>query len=134
MTAQVDPENFEPRPFGVRGQPVDIKPRAVNAEAFPIDKMPPRLAGAIEAIVDIVQIPMSIAAQSVLGACALVAQTRLMIEMPTREVAPCSLFLFTVAASGDRKSSCDKLALGPVYEYERELRQHYEPLAQQFTI
>lgn len=121
-------------PAGVLGQPIDIKPAVPDAEEFPLDKLPPRLASAIKAIVDVVQVPVPIAAQSVLATCSLVAQTRIMIEMPTRETAPVSLFLFTIAASGDRKSSADKHALGPVYDHERELRRAYETIQHQFTI
>lgn len=118
----------------VIGQPIDIKPILPDPEAFPLDKLPDRLSAAVKAITDIVQVPVSLAAQSVIGACALVAQTRIMVEVPTRETVPASLFLFTIAASGDRKTTADKLALGPVYDFERELRQQFEPMQLQFTI
>ncbi len=129
-----DPGQFAAGDTRAIGQPIDIKPFVPDAEAFPIDKLPTRLAAAVQAITDIVQVPVSLAAQSVIGACALVAQTRIMVEVPTRETVPASLFLFTIAASGDRKTTADKLALGPVYEHERELRRAYEPQQQQFTI
>lgn len=121
-------------PTGNVGQPIEIRPILRAAEDFPLDKLSPRLCAAIEAVVDIVQVPVPIAAQSILGACSLVAQTRIMVELPTREVVPASLYLLTVAASGDRKTSADKLALGPVYEHERELRRGYETTQHQFQI
>jgi len=126
--------DFEPSANGVVGEPIDIKPKLADPEAFPLDKMPARLAAAIRAIVDIVQVPVPIAAQSVLGACALVAQSRLNVEMPTREVVPCSLNLITIAGSGERKSSADKRALGPIYEHEKQLRQAYEPQQQRYLL
>jgi hypothetical protein len=125
---------FGPGPDVAIGQPIDIKPILPDAEAFPIDMLPARLSAAVQAITDIVQVPISLAAQSVIGACALVAQTRINVEVPTRETVPASLFLFTIAASGDRKTTADKLALGPVYEHERELRKRFEPEQQQYTI
>lgn len=134
MTFQADPGDFDAPPSEVRGQPIDFRPSLGEPEEYPLDALPARLAECIRGLVDIVQIPTSIAAQAVLGACAIVAQTRIEIEMPTGEIIPSSLFLFTVAASGDRKSSCDKRALGPVYRREKELREGFEPKQQQFSI
>ena len=133
MTLSPDPTSFDAQ-FGVIGEPIDIKPRFAEAEEFPLDKMPARLAGAINAIVDIVQVPVPIAAQSIIAACAMAAQTRINVEMPTREVVPASLFLFTVAGSGERKSSADKLALRPIYEYEKRLREGSQAAEQQYKI
>lgn len=133
MTAFVDPDDFDP-PESITGQPIEFRPSVGDAEEFPLDKLPARLADCIRGISDIVQVPVPIAAQAVLGACAIVAQTRIVIEMPTGEIIPSSLFLFTVAASGDRKSSCDKRALAPVYRREKELREGFEDKQQSFTV
>jgi hypothetical protein len=127
------PEDFEPADT-VTGQPIEFRPSVGDAEEFPIDKLPKRLADCILGIAEMVQVPVPIAAQAVLGACAIVAQTRIEIEMPTGEIIPSSLFLFTVAASGDRKSSCDKKALAPIYRREKEMREGFESKQQQFSI
>lgn len=129
----IDPSDFEP-PETTTGQPIEFRPTVGDAEEFPLDKLPPRLAEAIRGLVELVQVPVSIAAQSVIGACAIVAQTRLVIEMPTGEIIPASVFLFTVAESGDRKSSVDKRALGPIYRREKELRDGFEEKQQAFTV
>jgi len=133
MTFEGDFRDFDP-PSEVRGQPIEFKPTVGDPEDYPLQALPPRLAECIQALVKIVQIPTSIAAQAVLGACSIVAQTRIEIKMPTREIVPSSLFLFSVAASGDRKSGCDKLALGPVYRREKEMREGFEAKQQQFSI
>lgn len=134
MTFQHDPEEFGEPPETTLGQPIDFRPSVGDAEEFPLDKLPPMLADAIRGLVDLVQVPVSIAAQAVLGACAIVTQTRIEVAMPTGEVIPTSLFLFTVAASGDRKSSVDKRALAPIYRREKELREGYESKQQAFTV
>lgn len=118
----------------VTGQPIDLRPILSEPQPFPVDSLSPRLREAVNAIADLVQVPHSIAAQSVLAACALVAQTRIVVEMPTREQVPATLFLFTIAASGDRKTSCDKLALHPVYQREARLREAYEQQAAHHSI
>jgi Protein of unknown function (DUF3987) len=134
VTFEGDFREFDPPSEFVPGQPIEFRPSVGDPEEYPLHALPQRLADCIQGLVDIVQIPTSIAAQAVLGACAIVAQTRIEIEMPTGETIPSSLFLFTVAASGDRKSSCDKRALGPIYRREKELREAFEPKQQQFSI
>jgi len=121
-------------PQEVVGQPIEVKPSVGVGDPFPVDALPPRLRDAVLAIIDIAQVPPSIAAQAVLGACSVGVQSRITIEMPTREHVPASLFLFTVAASGDRKSTADKLALRPVYEREKFLRSQFENAQQAYLI
>jgi len=104
------------------GQPIPIKPPVAQPGVYPVDALSPRLAAAAMAIVDKVQLPASIAANSVLAAASLAVQGYIDVVLPTKEVIPVSLFMVTVAASGDRKSSADKLALMAMRERERELR------------
>lgn len=103
-------------------QPIPLRANVGEAEPFPIEALSPTIGNAIRAIIDIVQIPPAMAAQSVLAAAALVCQSRYNVELPTRRVVPTSLFLFSVAQSGDRKTSADTLALKPVTDRERELK------------
>lgn len=110
----------------VSPQPIPIRPTSGEPGAYPIEWLGPRLKAAAEAIVDKVQVPTAIAAQSVLGAAAVAVQPFIDIILPTRERAPVSLFMITVAASGDRKSSADKLALSPIRLRERDLHREYE--------
>lgn len=104
-------------------QPISLRASVGEAEAFPLDALSPTIGKAIQAIIDIVQIPPSIAAQSVISAAALVCQSRYNVELPTRKKVPTSLFLFSVAQSGDRKTTADSLALQPVTDRERELKE-----------
>ena len=57
--------------------------------------------------------------QSVLGAAALAAQAHVDVTLPTEQVRPVSLYLLSVAASGDRKSACDRKRFWPVRQHER---------------
>ncbi len=116
------------------GQPIPIKARLGEAAAFPIDKLSPRLRAAIEAVRDKAQVPDAIAAQSILGALALAAQCRINVQLPTGEVFPTSLFLFSVASSGDRKSTADRLALAPYYRRESDLRREYQEDQHRYMI
>lgn len=104
-------------------QPIPLRSSVGEADAFPIEALSPTLANALQAIVDIVQVPHAMAAQSLLSAAALVCQMRYNVRLPTRREVPTSLFLFTVAQSGDRKSTSDGFALKPIMEREKELKQ-----------
>ncbi|MGY2732791.1 hypothetical protein ACVWYO_000465 [Sphingomonas sp. UYP23] len=115
-------------------QPLDIKTAVVDAVEYPLEALPPILAEAIRGIVEIAQVPVSLAAQSVLSAIALVAQGFINVTTITGRSAPVSLFFFTVASSGDRKSTSDLLALQPVKDREELLGVAYEGAKHRHTI
>lgn len=102
-------------------------PRPLRREAppptrFPIDELGDTLAGAARAIIDKIQCADAIAAMSVLGAASLAVQAHADVVIPaTNHIKPLSLFLVTVAASGERKSAADTEALLPIRQFEKEL-------------
>lgn len=93
------------------------------AGAYPVSKLGPTLSAAAEAIHDIIQAPIEICAQSVLAAATLAAQAHADVVLPHGAARPLSCFFLTIAASGERKSSADGLALRAVREREKALRQ-----------
>lgn len=106
-------------------EPIPLRPQTEKAGAYPVEALGPTLAEAARGIMDIVRVPDGIAAQSVLAGASLALQGLIDVRLPTGDVMPTSLFMVTVAASGDRKSAADRKALGAVYEYEETLRQRY---------
>lgn len=72
-----------------------------------------------QALADLTQAPVEIGAQSLLAVSSLATQSRADVETLAGN-APLSLFFLTVAPSGERKSSCDKLAMAPVQTWEEE--------------
>ena len=107
-------------------EPLPLRRALPAAEPFPLSALGPVLEGAARAIMDQVQCPDAIAAQSVLGAASLAVQAHADVVIPaTGHSRPLSLFLVTVAASGERKSAADGEALAPVYEREEVLRDRY---------
>ena len=99
---------------------------AGEPEAFPMLALGDILGGAARAIVDKVQVPDAMAAQSVLAAASLASQGLVDIELPTGQRRPVSCFFITVAASGERKSASDNIATQPVVEREKELRRRFQ--------
>jgi len=110
-------ESFAPEP------PSPLMRVIPDGDAYPIEALGP-LRAAAEAIFDKTQAPAAIGAQAVLGVASLAAQGLADIET-LASPAPCSLYLLTIAQSGERKSACDRLAMPSVFEFQRELGDAY---------
>jgi hypothetical protein len=97
------------------------------AERFPIEAMG-GLARTAEAIADIIQCPLAMAANSVLATVTLAAQSVVDVVLPISDgdVRPVSSYFVTVAVSGERKTATDKCAMAGVKDHERALRGTYE--------
>jgi hypothetical protein len=98
-----------------------------ECEPFPVDALGEVLGGAVKAIADVVHVPPATAAGSVLAAASLAVQGLADVELPIAggTPRPSSLFVLTVAASGERKSSSDKIALRAVADFEAAMGEAY---------
>lgn len=106
--------------------PRPLRRELPSPTAFPIEQLGNILGQAANAIIDKVQCADAIAAMSVLGAASLSVQAHADVVIPaTAHAKPLSLFLVTVAASGERKSAADIEALWPIRQFEKELNDHY---------
>jgi hypothetical protein len=96
------------------------------AGTFPVAALGQVMAAAADAFQAKTQAPMDICANAVLAVAGLAAQAHADVVLPTGEVKPLSLFIVTIAPSGERKTSTDSLALVPVRDRETNLRQEHE--------
>jgi Protein of unknown function (DUF3987) len=108
----VTPEDFTPE------GPQPLLREILPGEAYPVEALGP-LREVVEAVADITQAPIAIAGQSALSVVALAVQGFANVQT-LGGTAPCSLFCLTVAESGARKSSCDKLLLRGRRRHEAE--------------
>lgn len=113
----------DPTPFAPEG-PTPLMREMPAAQPYPVNALGPLRAPA-EAIATATEAPVAMCAASVLAAAALAVQGHRDAET-LNGTAPASLFLLTVAESGERKSTADRLAMRGVCESERELRKDYE--------
>ncbi|HVS04389.1 MAG TPA: YfjI family protein [Thermoanaerobaculia bacterium] len=109
-------EDSAPRPLGRELPP---------AEPYPVEALGPVLAPVAEAVQDVVRCPAAIAGQSVLGVAALAAQAHVDVQLPSGATRPASLYLVTLANSGERKTTADDLATEPAHRRESELADTY---------
>jgi hypothetical protein len=82
---------------------------------------------------EIVRAPLAICAQSVLGAAALAVQAHADVLLDGRRT-PISLFLATLAESGERKSAIDRPALSPVLRREKRLIDEFDPAKREYEL
>lgn len=95
-------------------------------EPFPMHALGGVLGRAAKAVQQATQAPAAICAQSVLGVAALAVQPFANVILPTGQARPVSLYLMTIAASGERKSSADEQAMLGVRARERMLADGYQ--------
>jgi hypothetical protein len=91
---------------------------------YPMAALGDLLAPAVERLAQVLGVPQAMAAQSVLATSALATQGHANVELDGR-IYPLSLYLLTVASSGDRKTAVDRWALQPAREWERQQWQAY---------
>lgn len=113
-------------------QPLPLHRPLKNPGVFPIEALGKVLGPAAKTLQRVIQAPDSVCAQSVLGAAALACQPYANISIDSREI-PLSIFLLTVAESGDRKSGTDKAALKPIYAWQKMLFDSFKEEHKQYT-
>lgn len=124
---QLDPKlelPRSPRPL-IESNPV--------VEPYPVQALGGILGPAVERMAEVIGVPQALAAQSVLAASALATQGHAGLQLDGRNY-PLSLYLITVAASGDRKTAADRFALLPARQWEREQWQRYREQLARYRV
>lgn len=109
----------EVRPEDTWPEPLPLYRPLEEAPPYPLGALGP-LEGVVREVIRIVQAPDAVVAGSFLGAVALGGQGLVDVEVDGR-VHPTSLFLLSIAESGERKTTADEVALRPVREWQRAL-------------
>ncbi|AGT08121.1 YfjI family protein [Paracoccus aminophilus] len=122
----------QPIPFKTEG-PQPLMREIPQGEPYPIHALGP-LRAAVEAVQDITQAPAAIAAQSALSIAALAVQGFADVEILGGGVAPCALFCLTIAESGERKSSCDRLLMQGIRDHEAREAVAYREAYAEFEV
>lgn len=96
-----------------------------NGSPFPVDAFPQIIRNAIYEVEQHTQAPQALIAASALGVISLACQNRIDVCRLNNLRGPVSLFLLTLAESGERKSTVDKLLMEPLYQLEENLFEKY---------
>jgi len=99
-------------------QPQPLAPKE-EPKPYPLDALPPTVRAAVEEVQGFVKAPVPLVASSALGALSLAVQAHVDMKRAERLTGPVGVFLLTIAASGERKSTCDRLFFQAIRDYER---------------
>lgn len=92
---------------------------------YPLEALPPLIRDAVQEVAGFVQAPVALVAASALAAVSTAVQTRHSVRRDAALSGPATLYLLTVAESGERKSTIDKLFTGPIRDWEAQQRKLY---------
>ena len=105
-------------------EPIPLIREMPDAGPYPVAALGP-LRNIAVAISRATEAPIAMCAASVLAAVSLATQGLRDAET-LNSTAPASLFLLTIAKSGERKSTADRLAMRGVRDFEKELRADFD--------
>lgn len=96
-------------------QPLAAK---VDAEPYPLGALPDPIRAAVEEVQGFTKAPVPLVASSALAALSLAIQAHADAKRAEKLAGPVSLFLLTIADSGERKSTCDGFFTKAIRDYE----------------
>jgi len=113
----------EPQPFIEKVEPLP----------YPIDALPGNIRAAVEEVQGFVKAPMPLVAGSALVALSIAAQTHIDVERARKLSGPVSLFMLSIADSGERKSTVDDFFTEPIKHFQSEQDDFSKPALRAFS-
>jgi putative DNA primase/helicase len=107
----------EPQPLIMKAEPAP----------YPLDALPDTIRAAVVEVHQFVKAPIALVASSALGALSLAGQAHVDVKRAEKLAGPVSLFLLTIADSGERKSTCDEFFTGPIREFQQQRAEAAKP-------
>jgi hypothetical protein len=114
--------------------PLDLMREMEAPNPYPLEALGAVLGPAAAAIAEGVQVPVAIAANAVLAAASFATQSHADVETLGGSARPLSLYVLTIAASGDRKTAADDVALVPMREHRKRLTKAYNAALQEHEL
>ena len=99
----------------------------VNAEPYPLDALPETIRAAVIEVQGFTKAPIAMVASSALAALSLASQSHVDVKRAEKLSGPTSLFLLTIADSGERKSTCDGIFTKAIRDYEAQQAEAAKP-------
>lgn len=99
----------------------------VDPEPYPVDALPDAIRAAVEEVQGFTKAPVPLVASSALAALSLAIQAHADAKRAEKLSGPVSLFLLTIADSGERKSTCDGFFTKAIRDYEETQAEFAKP-------
>lgn len=104
----------------------------MKPEAYPFDALPDIIRAAVEEVAGFVKAPIPLVASSALAALSLACQAHIDAKRAEKLHGPVSLFLLTIADSGERKSTCDSFFTSSIRQYQEEQAEAMKPAIKEY--
>lgn len=108
----------------LKWKPQELR-RVERPDPYPVDALPRIIRQAVQEVSDHVQAPVALICASALSAVSTAIQTRYSVQRDSHTFGPASLYLLTVAESGERKSTVDRKFTVAVREWEAKQGKAY---------
>ncbi|MGA7328007.1 MAG: DUF3987 domain-containing protein [Rhodomicrobium sp.] len=95
---------------------------------YPVTALPKIIKAAAEEVHGFVKTPLAMVASSSIAAISLAAQALIDVRRDEELLSPVSLFMLTIAESGERKTQCDKMFTRAIEHYQDEQDSAAKPL------
>lgn len=126
----------ENAPAADSASPAWPEPQALSAkvepEPYPLDALPAIIRAAVEEVAGFVKAPVPMVASSALAALSLAAQAHCDVRRDEILSGPVSLFVMTIADSGERKSQVDKMFIKPIQDYQDAQAEAAKPILKDY--
>ena len=97
-----------------------------------MDALPDGIRQAVEEVQSFVKAPISLVAAAALSALSVAAQAHADIERAKKLSGPSSLFMLSIAESGERKTTCDGFFTSAIRAYEAVQAERVKPLLKKY--
>jgi putative DNA primase/helicase len=104
----------------------------IEPEPYPLDALPDTIRAAVEEVAGFVKAPAALVASSALAALSLACQAHIDAKRAEKLHGPVSLFLLTIADSGERKSTCDGFFVSSIRQYQEEQAEVMKPAIKEY--
>ena len=111
-------------------QPLTAK---VESEPYPLDALPPTIQAAVREVQAFTKAPEALVAGCALSSLSVACQGHADVERAKGLRGTTSLYLLTIADSGERKSTVDSFFLQPIRDYEDAERAKMKPELEQYA-
>ncbi|MEI6209315.1 MAG: DUF3987 domain-containing protein [Desulfuromonadales bacterium] len=113
----------------VEPQPIESQ---IESLPYPIDALPVTIRLAVEEVLGFVKAPIPLVVSASLSALSMAVQSHADVARAEKLSGPSSLFLLTIADSGERKSTCDGFFTAAIRDYEAKQAETAKPVIKQY--
>jgi putative DNA primase/helicase len=99
----------------------------VAPEPYPADALPDTIRAVVEEVQRFTKAPIALVASSALASLSVAIQAHVDVQRADKLQGPVSLFLLTIADSGERKSTCDGFFSTAIRDYQEQQSQAAKP-------